>query len=328
MVRTGETIGLVGAAVVARDQGADDGGQAPPHPQQPSPAASASRSSGAAALPIARTLRVGLEYDDVARPGRAPPSRPPLRDVPGVAAHPAPVAYLTASTTRRSSTSCATGSRTTPATSRSTRGFASASGTASTREKIAFAYPVIRQHQYAYGSRCRSPTRTAGRSASIDGAASSSRPLSDEERQRLAAGRAPDRFGEGEIDRARGRRRRRPCSSSRGRAAVSVHGGDVADSRKVAVLEPGAAFGEISLLTGEPRTRDRPGADRGDARRDRQGHARADSRGQPVARRQARPHHRSSAGATPPIAALRPRRGARRSRTRSRSASGSPGSSA
>ena len=37
-----------------------------------------------------------------------------------------------------------------------------------------------------------------------------------------------------------------------GRAGVSVHG-DVGTSRKVAVLDPGAAFGEISLLTGEPR---------------------------------------------------------------------------
>ncbi len=37
-----------------------------------------------------------------------------------------------------------------------------------------------------------------------------------------------------------------------GLAAVSVRG-DTAASRKLAVLEPGAAFGEISLLTGEPR---------------------------------------------------------------------------
>jgi CRP-like cAMP-binding protein len=41
-----------------------------------------------------------------------------------------------------------------------------------------------------------------------------------------------------------------------GRAAVSVRGsagGEAAASRKLAVLERGAAFGEISLLTGEPR---------------------------------------------------------------------------
>ncbi len=37
-----------------------------------------------------------------------------------------------------------------------------------------------------------------------------------------------------------------------GRAAVSVRA-DAGASRGVAVLEPGAAFGEISLLTGEPR---------------------------------------------------------------------------
>jgi CRP-like cAMP-binding protein len=38
-----------------------------------------------------------------------------------------------------------------------------------------------------------------------------------------------------------------------GRATVTIHA-DLADSRRLATLEPGAAFGEISLLTGEPRT--------------------------------------------------------------------------
>ncbi len=37
-----------------------------------------------------------------------------------------------------------------------------------------------------------------------------------------------------------------------GRAAVSVRG-QATDSQKLALLEPGSAFGEISLLTGEPR---------------------------------------------------------------------------
>ncbi len=38
-----------------------------------------------------------------------------------------------------------------------------------------------------------------------------------------------------------------------GRAAVSVAAGTAA-SQKLALLDPGSAFGEISLLTGEPRT--------------------------------------------------------------------------
>jgi CRP-like cAMP-binding protein len=38
-----------------------------------------------------------------------------------------------------------------------------------------------------------------------------------------------------------------------GRLAVSAHGA-VGQSQKLAVLEPGSAFGEVSLLTGDPRT--------------------------------------------------------------------------
>ena len=38
-----------------------------------------------------------------------------------------------------------------------------------------------------------------------------------------------------------------------GRAAVTIHG-VAGDSRRLATLDPGSAFGEISLLTGEPRT--------------------------------------------------------------------------
>jgi CRP-like cAMP-binding protein len=38
-----------------------------------------------------------------------------------------------------------------------------------------------------------------------------------------------------------------------GRLGVSAHG-TVGKSQRLAVLEPGSAFGEISLLTGEPRT--------------------------------------------------------------------------
>jgi CRP-like cAMP-binding protein len=38
-----------------------------------------------------------------------------------------------------------------------------------------------------------------------------------------------------------------------GQVGVSVRGGS-AESQKLAILEPGMAFGEISLLTGEPRT--------------------------------------------------------------------------
>ena len=120
------------------------------------------------------------------------------------------------------------------------------------REGFEFAYPVIRQRQYAYGP--PPPDRHADAVLREIDAHALFGPLSPEERRRLAAGARLRRFGEGETIVREGDATSTMFLIAAGRAAVSVHGGQAAESRKVAVLDPGAAFGEISLLTGEPRT--------------------------------------------------------------------------
>lgn len=203
-------------------------------------------------VPMARLLHVGLEYDAAPAHARAV-LEAAVRDVAGVAALPAPVAYL--------------------------HGFRDSSVDyelrywlddyaryleidARVRERVwyrlereglPFAYPVIRQRQYAYGKPAEvdhGPTILAA----IDRTPLFS-PLSPEERRRLAAGARLHRYAEGEIVVREGDTTSSMFLIAGGQAAVSVHGaarGAVA-SRGLALLAPGSAFGEISLLTGEPR---------------------------------------------------------------------------
>jgi small-conductance mechanosensitive channel/CRP-like cAMP-binding protein len=205
-------------------------------------------------VPMARLLRVGLEFD-------APPARSravleaAARDVPGVAAVPPPVCYL-----------------------HSFRDFAVEYELrywlddyarfleidARVRERVwyrlereglAIAYPLARQHQYVVGPLAvRDPRPTI--QATIESAPLFS-PLSSDERRRLAGGARLHRFAEGEIVVREGDTTSSMFLIADGRAAVSVHGpaagGVGVASRGVAVLSPGSAFGEISLLTGEPR---------------------------------------------------------------------------
>jgi small-conductance mechanosensitive channel/CRP-like cAMP-binding protein len=204
-------------------------------------------------VPMARTLRVGLEYD-------APPARArvaleaAVRDVPGVAAVPPPICYL-----------------------HTFRDFAveyelrywlddyarflEVDGRVRervwyrlAREGLPIAYPLIRQHQFRFDTPAPADQRPRILSA-IDHNAFFA-PRSSDERRRLAAGARLRRFAEGEVVVREGDTTSSMFLIAEGRAAVSVHsaapGGGVA-SRGVAVLSPGAAFGEISLLTGEPR---------------------------------------------------------------------------
>jgi small-conductance mechanosensitive channel/CRP-like cAMP-binding protein len=118
------------------------------------------------------------------------------------------------------------------------------------REKIGFAYPVIRQHQYAAG-----PLRIADASSAIRAAIDTSdlfRPLSAAERDTLAAGARLLRFGAGETVVREGDAGESIFLLADGRVGVSAHG-RTGESQRVAILEAGSAFGEISLLTGEPR---------------------------------------------------------------------------
>jgi small-conductance mechanosensitive channel/CRP-like cAMP-binding protein len=118
------------------------------------------------------------------------------------------------------------------------------------REEVAFAYPIIRQHQFAAG-----PLRVADTSSPIRAAIEASdlfRPLSAAERDALAAGARLLRFGAGETVVREGDAGESMFLLADGRVGVSAHGRSD-ESQSVALLESGSAFGEISLLTGEPR---------------------------------------------------------------------------
>ena len=198
--------------------------------------------------PMARALRVGLEFQ--ASPARARSClEAAARDVSGVAAHPTPVAYLHAfqdfSVIFELRYWLDDIARFLEIDSRVRERV----WYRLEREGLAFAYPVVRQHQYDYGS---APAIDANRVLREIEANDLFRPLTDEERRLLAAGARLTRFGEGETVVREGDATSSMFLIASGRAAVSVHG-NVADSRGVAVLEAGSAFGEISLLTGEPR---------------------------------------------------------------------------
>ena len=200
-------------------------------------------------VPMARILRVPLEYD-------LPPARArdtlegAVRDMKGLAAHPPPMAVL--------------------------ERFADFSAVydlrywledyaryieidsevrqrvwyALSRERISFAYPVIRQHQYAAG-----PLRSADQATPVRAAIDESalfRPLSPAERETLAAGARLVRFGAGETVVREGDPGESMFLIAEGSVGVSAHG-RADESQKVALLDAGAAFGEISLLTGAPR---------------------------------------------------------------------------
>lgn len=199
--------------------------------------------------PMARILKIGLEYD-------APPARvraeleQAVRDLPGLAARPSPVAQIA-----------------------EFGDFAVVYGLRywledyaryleiddQVRERVwyrmqraglPFAYPVIRQHQYAAGPMERR-SRTDGIAEAVE-ASGLFAPLSPEERRQLASGARRLVFAQGEVVVHEGDTTSSMFLIAEGRVGVSVRG-ETGSSQKVATLERGAAFGEISLLTGEPR---------------------------------------------------------------------------
>jgi small-conductance mechanosensitive channel/CRP-like cAMP-binding protein len=117
------------------------------------------------------------------------------------------------------------------------------------RSGVSFAYPVIRQHQYAAG-----PLRLSKISAvapeELQGGIFA--PLSADERRELASGARRRRFGPGEVVVREGDTTSSMFLIESGTVGISARSGGGA-SQKVSILEAGSAFGEISLLTGEPR---------------------------------------------------------------------------
>ena len=200
-------------------------------------------------VPMARTMRVGLEYD--LAPARARAAlEAAAADVQGVASLPAPASYLVRFHDY--------------AVEYELRywleDYAHYLDVDSRvrervwyrleREGIAIAYPLIRQLQYPMGPL---PRRNAADTvlAAIEASALFA-PLSAAERLTLAGGARLVRFAEGETVVREGDTGSSMFLIAAGRAGVSVRG-DVGASRKVAVLDSGTSFGEISLLTGEPR---------------------------------------------------------------------------
>ena len=200
--------------------------------------------------PIARTLRVGLEYDQP--PARAREALEAAgRDVPGVATYPEPTAYLVSF----DEFSIAYELR------YWLEDYAKFLDLDSQirervwyrldRRGIRMAYPVIRQFQYRAGD-LPIPSALPAIEAAIANVDIFAL-LSDEARGRVAAGARQRRFAAGETIVREGDRGSSMFIVEDGRLGVSAHG-TVGQSQKLAVLEAGSAFGEISLLTGDPRT--------------------------------------------------------------------------
>jgi len=200
--------------------------------------------------PIARILHVGLEYD-------APPERAraallaAAAGVPGLAASPEPAVYLksfdASAITYEVRYWLEDYARYLEVDSRVHERV----WYALDRADLKIAYPVIRQHQYAAG-KLESPSRRPAIEAAIEHAALFSR-LPHEQRQRLVDATGERRYAPGETIVKEGDRSSSMFLIESGSVAVSIRGA-MGESRELTVLEAGAAFGEISLLTGEPRT--------------------------------------------------------------------------
>ena len=199
-------------------------------------------------LPMARSMKVGCEYDASPAVVRAE-LEAALKDVPGIASHPTATAdifefgdfaviwevrYWLEDYARFMEID------------------------ADIRERIwyrferagvDFAYPVIRQHQYAAGPLRISKLEPVTAQA-LHGDLFA--PLSAEERRQLAEGARRRRFGIGEVVVREGDTTSSMFLIESGLVGISARN-ESGGSQKVAILDAGAAFGEISLLTGEPR---------------------------------------------------------------------------
>ncbi len=199
--------------------------------------------------PMARILHVGLEYD--ARPAHARAAlEAAVRDLPGLARHPAPVADLHAFDNFAVVYELRYWLEDYARFQEIDSDVRERVWYALEREKLAIAYPLARQHQYLAG-----PLPKADDSRAVLDAVEASElfePLSSEERAKLAAGARRLRFAAGETVVREGEPGASMFLIAAGSVGISAHGAAV-ESHRVALLGEGKAFGEISLLTGEPR---------------------------------------------------------------------------
>ncbi len=119
------------------------------------------------------------------------------------------------------------------------------------RAGLRIAYPVVRQHLYRAGP-LEVPSRRPAIAEVISRAALFA-PLSEEQRGRLVEGARERRYAPDEVVVEEGDRGSSMFLIEKGKVGVSIRGAS-GGRRELTVLDVGAAFGEISLLTGEPRT--------------------------------------------------------------------------
>jgi small-conductance mechanosensitive channel/CRP-like cAMP-binding protein len=200
--------------------------------------------------PVARYLRIGIEYE--ASPAATREAlEGALRGMPGMATEPRPVAYVKAFDSY--------------AVTYELRYWLEDYALylevdSSARERVWYAlhragikiaYPIIEQHQYAAGPLAKPSRKEAIEDvlARVDLFAT----LTPAELGRLASGARERRYAPGEFIVREGDTTSSMFVIEAGRATVTIHGGS-GSSRGLAMFEPGGAFGEISLLTGEPRS--------------------------------------------------------------------------
>lgn len=200
--------------------------------------------------PIARFLHVGLEYD--ASPEKARETlKEALRGLPGLAESPEPVVYLKTfdayAITYEVRYWLEDYARYLDIDSQARERV----WYALERAGIRIAFPLIRQWQWS-GGHLEIPSRKEVIASAI-ARAELFAPLSEEEKKLLAEGARESRYAPGEIIVREGDTSSSMFLIESGRCGVSIHGA-AGDTRSLGVLEPGSAFGEISLLTGEPRS--------------------------------------------------------------------------
>ena len=200
--------------------------------------------------PIARTLHVGLEYQQA--PARAREALEAAgRDLPGIASYPEPTAYVKDfhdySIVYELRYWLEDYARFLELDSQ----IRERVWYRLDREDIRIAYPLHRQWRYEAGPIGEPSRRGVIETAifNVDLFAL----LSDEARGRVASGARERRFAAGETIVREGDRGSSMFIVEKGRLGVSAHG-TVGQSQKLAVLEAGSAFGEVSLLTGDART--------------------------------------------------------------------------
>jgi small-conductance mechanosensitive channel/CRP-like cAMP-binding protein len=200
--------------------------------------------------PVARAARVGLDYN-------APPAKAcevlesALRHLPGLAAQPAPRAYVKGLDEYAVHYELRYWLADYAQLLEIDSQVRERMWYALERANLPIAYPLIRQHQYAAGALPHPARSEAIREAIVR--TDLFTPLSEAERERVAAGAKQRRYAPGETIVRQGDDGSSMFVVESGRCGVTLKS-PTGKSQRLAVLEPGMTFGEIAFLTGEARS--------------------------------------------------------------------------